>query len=193
MKTSALTYALTVLLGLGLVSQGAMAGGNAPRMTFGGLTIEGQSWQGNFRQQGAWEWKGPVTVTSSGFTMTCETSFKLWPTADLADFERAEATGNVKVAGRYITADKNTWDIKGRANSASYDRESQRGVLSGAVSFEATNSETGAVLTAVGEKLTYDIKTEGFSFERGDSPVRMKWQQPAEQKEAPPAASPPGT
>jgi lipopolysaccharide export system protein LptA len=162
-------------------------------MSFGGLTIEGQSWQGNFQQQGPWEWKGPVTVSSSGFTLTCDTSFKLWPTADFSDFERVEATGNVTVEGRYVTADNNAWDITGHANSATYDRESQRGTLSGAVVFEATNSVTGAALTAAAEKLTYDAKTQGFSFERGDSPVRMEWQEPADKDEAPPAASDSGT
>jgi len=192
MRTSALSCALTVIFSLALMSHGAVAGSKAPRMTVGGLTIEGQSLQGNFQQQGPWERKGPVTVTSSGFTMTCETSFKLWLTANLSDFARAEAAGNVRVQGRYVTADKTSWNVKGRADSASYDRETQRAVLSGAVSFEATNSVTGAVLTAVGDELTYDAKTQRFSFERGDSPVRMEWQPPAEQKEGAPAGSPPG-
>ncbi|MBN1460534.1 MAG: hypothetical protein JXA57_13455 [Armatimonadetes bacterium] len=192
MRVPALTCALTALLSLALTSQGAVAGGQAPRMTVGGLTIEGQSWEFSVEQQEPWVCKGPVTVTSSGFTLTCETSFKLWPTANFSDFERVEAAGNVRVQGRYVTADKTSWDIKGRADSASYDRDSQRSILVGAVSFEATNSVTGAVVTAVGEKLTYDATTQRFSFERGDSPVLMKWQQPAEQKEGPPVGSPPG-
>ena len=192
MRIPALTFVLTALLSLALMTQGVAAGGQSPRMTFGGLTIEGQFWEFSVEQQEPWVCKGPVTVTSSGFTLTCETSFKLWPTANFSDFERVEAAGNVRVEGRYVTADKTSWDIRGRADSASYDRESQGAVLSGAVSFEATNFVTGAVVTAVGEKLTYDATTQRFSFERGKSPVRMEWQQPAEEKEGEAAGSPPG-
>ncbi len=189
MKTSALTCALTVLFSLGMMSPRAVAGGQAPRMTFGGLTIEGQSWQGNFQEQEPWEWKGPVTVKASGLTMTCDASFKLWPTADFSDFERVEAAGNVRVEGRYVTSDKTAWEIRGRADSATYHRESQRGTLAGEVHFEARNSVSGAVLTAVGEKLTYDAESQRFSFERGEEPVRMEWQQPPDKAEEPAAAS----
>ena len=162
-------------------------------MTFGGLTIQGQSWQGNFQQQGPWEWKGPVTVETSGLTMTCDTSFKLWPTADLSDFERVEAAGNVKVQGRYVTPDKAVWEIRGRAASATYERKSQLGTLAGGVHFEASNPVTGAVLTAVGEKLVYDAKSQRFNFERGQEPVRMEWQQPPDKATGPSAVSSEGS
>jgi hypothetical protein len=42
--------------------------------------------------------------------MTCD-SLKLWLTPDGRDAERIEASGNIRVQGRYVAADKTEWDI----------------------------------------------------------------------------------
>lgn len=151
--------------------------GAPPRQTaaFRSFSVEGQSVQGDLG--GPWEWTGNVVVTGSGLTMTCD-SLKLWLTPDGRDAERIEASGNIRVQGRYVAADKTEWDIKGKATTASYERKNAQGILRGAVSFEAKNQVTGAILNAAAEKLIYDMKTKRFRFERGDQPVRMEWQEP---------------
>jgi len=144
-------------------------------MTFRSFTIEGQSLQGAL--QGPWEWTGSVTARTSSLTMTCD-RLRMWLTPDGRDADRVEATGNIRIAGRYITTDRTEWDVDGRADSATYEGKPGRGVLQGSVSFHATNLSTGAVVSAASQKLTYDIKTKRFRFDRGEQPVRMEWQEP---------------
>ncbi len=177
MRRSALGLLAIAVLAAALAAATAAAAGQATRMTFGDLTIEGESAQGGLRGEGPWEWKGPVTVRASGLTMTCD-SFKLWPAANYRDFERVEAAGNVRIEGRYVAEDKTEWKVRGRAKAGSYDGKTQQGVLSGAVWFEAENPATGAVLSASAELLMYDVAKKRFRFERGDAPVRMEWQEP---------------
>jgi lipopolysaccharide export system protein LptA len=93
-------------------------------------------------------------------------------------YGEGEAAGNVRIEGRYRSADETEWDVDGRADSAEYDRKTQQGILSGSVTFRAKNRATGRVVSVAAERLTYDVKTECFRFERGDTPVRMEWQEP---------------
>jgi len=145
------------------------------------FSVEGQSLQGSI--QGPWEWTGGVTVSGSGMIVKADT-LKLWLTPDGRDAERAEASGNIRIEGEYITSDKTRWEIEGRAERASYEGKARQGVLSGSVSFKAKNQTTGAVLSAGSDKLFYDFETQHFRFERNDAPVRMEWQEPV-------SASPP--
>ncbi len=178
-------------LGLLLVTAAAVmtaATAGAPKQTqamaFRSFTIEGKSLQGAL--QGPWVWTGSVTLEGSGLTMTCET-LKLWLTPDARDADRVEATGSIRIRGHYLGADKTEWDVRGQADSATYDRKAGQGILQGSVGFRARNLSTGAEVSAAAEKLTYDIKTKRFRFERGDRPVRMDWQ------ESQPEAQPGGT
>jgi len=143
--------------------------------TFGRFTVEAKSWGGDI--QGPWEFSKDVKVTSSDLTMTCD-RLKAWPTKDGRDWERVEATGNIAISGRYVAADKTGWQVTGKADSASYDAKAGQGVLKGSVQFKAVNSVTGATISAVADKLTYDVKTRQFQFERGERPVRVEWEQP---------------
>ena len=173
--------ALGVLLAMvaGAMTAGlAAAPKQTQRMAFRSFTVEGASLQGAL--QGPWEWAGSVTVKGSGLTLTCDT-LKMWPTPDGRDVERVEASGNIRIAGRYVASDKTEWEVKGQAESASYERKAGQGVLKGAVSFEARNRATGAVVSAAAEKLTYDVKSRRFRFEGGERPVRMEWQEPEPQ------------
>lgn len=147
------------------------------QMTFRSFTIEGQSVQIPLNSQEPLEWTGPVIVTGSGFTLNCS-SLKMWLTPDGRDAERVEASGNIRIAGRYVASDKTEWEMKGRAESASYERKAGEAILQGSVSFEARNRSTGAVVSAAAEKLTYDVKSRRFRFEGGERPVRMEWQEP---------------
>ncbi len=124
MRRPALGRLATALLAVALTAAAAAAAQSA-RMTFGSLTIEGQSWQGGLRGQGPWEWKGPVTVRASGLTMTCDKVFKLWPTPDYRDFERVEASGHIRIDGRYRTADETEWEITGQADAGTYDAKTR--------------------------------------------------------------------
>jgi lipopolysaccharide export system protein LptA len=179
-KLLALSLGLTILFEFARLA----SAGTPPQLTtFRSFSVQGQSVQGDLR--GPWEWTGGVVVTGAGLTMSCD-SLKVWLTPDGRDAERIEASGNVRVQGRYLAADKTQWDIDGRAAAASYERKASQGILRGAVSFRATNKSTGAVLMAEAEKLVYDTTTQRFRFERGDQPVRMEWQEP----EPAPAAEP---
>ncbi len=173
--------ALSLLLGMvsgAMTAALAAAPKQTQRMVFRNFAVEGQSVQGAL--QGPWEWAGPVTVKGSGFTLTCD-SLKMWLTPDGREAERVEASGNIRIAGRYVAGDKTEWDVKGRAEAASYERKAGQGVLKGSVSFEARNLSTGAVVSAAAEKLTFDVKSKRFRFERGERPVRMEWQEPEPQ------------
>jgi len=158
----------------------AAAPKQAERMALRGFTIEGQSVQIPLSSQEPLEWTGPVTVTGSGFTLKCS-NLKMWLTPDGRDAERVEASGNVNIAGRYVASDKTEWEVKGQAESASYERKAGQGILKGSVSFEARNVATKAVVSAAAEKLTYDVKGRRFRFEGGERPVRMEWQEPEPQ------------
>jgi lipopolysaccharide export system protein LptA len=151
------------------------------RMAFRSFTVEGTSLRGAL--QGPWEWAGSVTVKGSGLTLTCQ-SLKMWLTPEGRDAERVEASGDIRIAGRYVASDTTEWEVKGRAESASYERKAGQAVLKGEVSFEARNLETGAVVSAEAETLTYDVKSRRFRFEGGERPVRMEWQEPEPKEEA---------
>jgi len=173
--------ALSLLFGLvagAMTSALAAAPKQTQRMAFRSFTVEGTSLQGAL--QGPWEWAGSVTVKGSGLTLTCD-SLKMWLTPDGRDVERVEASGNIRIAGRYVASDKTEWEVKGQAESASYERKAGQGILKGSVSFEARNRATGAVVSAAAEKLTYDVKGRRFRFEGGERPVRMEWQEPEPQ------------
>ncbi len=167
-----LTFIALVLAGLAACALAGQTSG----MAFRTFTIDGRTVQGHL--SGPWEWSGGVTVKGSGFTLTAD-SLKLWPTPDGRDADRIEATGNIKIEGRYAAADKTTWDILGKAATASYQRASAEGVLRGSVTFHATNTSTGATLSTAADKMVYNITTRQFRFERGDQPVHMEWQEPA--------------
>lgn len=162
---------------LALSAIGAYAAETAG-MTFRAFSVEGKSLQGQLA--GPWEWTGGVTVKAEGLTLTCD-ALKLWPSADGREADRAEASGNVNIEGRYVSAEGVAWSVSGRAASASYERKTGQSVLRGAVSFRATNTKTGAVMSAAAEKLIYNSETKQFRFERGDAPVRMEWQEPTEE------------
>ena len=123
--------ALSLLLGMvagAMTAALAAAPKQTQRMALGGLTIEGQSVQIPLNSQEPLEWTGPVTVTGSGFTLNCS-SLKMWLTPDGRDAERVEASGNVRIAGRYVAGDKTEWDVKGQAESASYERKAGEAIL----------------------------------------------------------------
>jgi lipopolysaccharide export system protein LptA len=159
-------------------------GGQTSGMAFRSFTVEGRTVQGPIR--GPWEWTGGVTVRGSGITVTAD-SLKLWPSPDGRDADRIEANGNVRVEGRYVQADQ-SWEFTGKAAVATYERASSEGVMRGSVTFHATNSVTGAAVSAAADKMIYSFKTRHFRFERGDKPVHMEWQEPAPAAPAAPAA-----
>jgi len=178
---------LALLAFVGMAS-GALAGpataGQAPlaSASFQRGTVEAKSWEGPI--QGPWEWSKEVKVTSSDLTMTCDW-LKVWPTKDGRDWEKIEATGKISINGRYVAADKTEWRVDGKAEAASYDAKTGQGVLKGSVDFTATNLATGATIHVVADKLIYDVKTRQFRFERGEKPVRVEWEQPAEKVTSP--------
>ncbi len=173
-------------LSLGLAGAYTLAGQETSGMSFRTFTVEGGAVKGTIRGAGPIEWTGKVTVRGAGLTLTADDGLKLWPTADWRDADRVEVTGNVRVEGQYVTPDKATWQISGKAASATYQRSSAEGVMRGAVSFRAVNAATGAVVSAEADKMTYNFKTRQFLLERGDKQVRTEWQEPT-----PPAAPTP--
>ena len=166
---------LVAMLTLATLAATALAG-QTSGMAFRTFTVEGRTVQGQLR--GPWEWTGGVTVKGAGLTVTAD-SLKLWPTPDGRDADRIEAAGNIKVEGRYVAADKTVWEIAGKAAAASYDRAAAEGVMRGSVTFRATNTETGAIVSAAADKMVFNFKTRQFRFERGEQPVHMEWQEPA--------------
>ncbi len=174
----------TALLILALLAMAAAlaAAGQTSGMAFRSFTVEGRTVTGQLR--GPWTWTGGVTVKGSGITLNAE-NLKVWPSSDGRDADRIEATGNVKVEGRFIASDQTTWDFSGKAAGASYDRAAGEGVMRGEVAFRATNTATGAVISAAADRMVYTLKTRQFRFERGDRPVRMEWQEPAPATPAP--------
>ena len=179
--TVRLTIATLALIGLAACALAGQTSGIA----FRSFTVEGGLVQGQLGGSGPLEWTGGVTVKGGGLTLTAE-SLKLWPTRDWRDADRIEATGNIKIEGRYLAADKTSWDVLSKAAAASYQRASAEGVLRGSVTFHATNTVTGAKVSAAADKMIYNFTTRQFRFERADQPVHMEWQEPM-----PPAAQPP--
>jgi lipopolysaccharide export system protein LptA len=180
-RTTAILFLLSVVVMM--IAAVCAVGGQTSGMAFRTFTVEGRSVQGQLR--GPWEWTGGVTVKGSALTLTAD-SLKVWPTPDGRDADKVEATGNITVEGQYVAPDKTTWEIAGKAASASYERAAAEGVMRGSVSFRAVNPATGAIVSAVADTMTYNFKTQQFRFERGEKPVRMEWQEPA-----PPAAAQP--
>jgi len=180
-RATAMLFMLSLLVML-IGAVGAV-GGQTSGMAFRTFTVEGRSVQGHLR--GPWEWTGGVTVKGTGLTLTAD-GLKVWPTPDGRDADKVEATGNITVEGRYVAPDKTTWQITGKAASASYERAAAEGVMRGSVSFRAVSPATGAVVSAAADTMTYNFKTQQFRFERGEKPVRMEWQEPT-----PPAAAQP--
>ena len=176
MKQKAALCALMILVcSVAAASAQAAQATPARATSFGRFAVEANAWGGDI--QGPWEFSKDVKVTSSDLTMTCD-KLKVWPTKDGRDWERVEATGSISISGRYVAADKTVWQVTGKAESASYDAKAGRGVLKGSVQFKAVNSVTGATISAVAEKLTYDVKTRKFQFERGERQVRAELEQP---------------
>ena len=131
---------------------------------------------------GPWEFSDHVTVSGSGITMTCE-RVKVWPSSDRRGLARLEAVGNIVVKGSYRAEDKTEWEVLGKAESATYDFASGRGVLLGKVDFQAANPIDHTTVSVTADRMTYDAKTSSFRFERKDNPVRVEWQEPAPEPE----------
>ena len=127
---------------------------------------------------GPWEFSKGVTVTGPDLVLTCDT-LKVWPGAKGGrDFERAEATGNITVRGRYLARDGAEWQVVGSAASGTFDGKTGQGVMRGGVKFNGTNQATKAVLSVVADKMVYQVKTQQFRFERGGEPVVVQWEEP---------------
>lgn len=143
---------------------------------FGKYTVESKRLEGTIG--GPWEFSSGVTVTGPDLTITCD-ALKMWPASKGGrDFDRAEATGNIEIHGRYLASDKTEWKIAGSATSGTYDVKAGQGVLRGGVKFNGVNQATKAVLTVVADKMIYEVKTQQFRFERGGEPVRVEWEEP---------------
>jgi lipopolysaccharide export system protein LptA len=95
---------------------------------------------------------------------------------DMLRPERAEASGNIVIKGRRRDSRGDEWDISGTTDSVSYERAASTLILDGSISFKATNLTTGAVVTLVAAKLTYNLGKRTFRLERGDQRARMQWQ-----------------
>jgi len=162
----------------------ALAGSEAgrPRMTLGKYVLESEHLEGTL--QGPLELSPKVTVTGAGVTITCD-RLKVWPAPEGRQIERAEAEGHIVIQGRYTASDRTEWQIIGKADSATYEREAGRGVLVGSVNFQATNATAGTTLTVEAHKLIYDFQSRHFQFERGADPVRVQWQEPESGATAP--------
>ncbi|MFB3883236.1 MAG: hypothetical protein ACE149_18365 [Armatimonadota bacterium] len=181
---------LTAVLLLSLITSAVAAlAGQTSGMAFRTFSVEGGPVKVDLRGTGPVEWVGKVTVKGSGLTLTADDGLKLWPTADWRDAERVEAKGNITVEGEYTAPDKTKWSITGRAASASYDRASADGVMRGSVAFRAVNRDTGAIVSAAADTMTYNFRTQQFRFERGEKPVHMEWQEPATTPAQAPAPS----
>jgi lipopolysaccharide export system protein LptA len=180
-----LTQVLLVSMLLGCLLTVAFAGQSAPAgAPFPGGTIEGE-FSGPI--QGPWEWSKGAKITTADLTMTCD-RFKVWFTKDGRGWDRAEATGHIVINGRYTAANKDQWRVFGRAESGTYDSQTGQGVLKGSVDFRASNLTTGAVISVSADKLTYDVKTRQFRFDKGEGQVKAEWRQPAQEEK--PAAPP---
>jgi len=169
---------VSLVLALPVVAAVGAGGGGAAGTAFRAFTVEGETVKADLRGAGPVEWVGKVTVRGAGLVLTADDGLKLWPTADWRDAERVEARGNIIVEGEYVGPDKTRWDINGKAASASYERASGEGVLRGSGTFRAVNRDTGAIVSAAADTMTYNFKTQQFRFERGDKPVRVEWQEP---------------
>jgi lipopolysaccharide export system protein LptA len=175
--------AIAVLAGTALTH--VLAGQSAPAgAPFPGGTIEGE-FSGPI--QGPWEWSKGAKITTADLTMTCD-RLKVWLTKDGRGWDRVEATGHIVANGRYTAANKDQWKVFGRAESGTYGSQTGQGVLKGSVDFRASNLTTGAIISVSADKLTYDVKTRQFRFDKGGSQVKMEWQQPVQEEKA---AAPP--
>ncbi len=159
----------------------ASAAGKPNRMVFRAFVVEGRHWEGPI--QGPWEWSGDVTVRASGMVMGCD-RLKLWLPKGMGNPERVVATGNIRIDGRFRDAKSAEWEVHGRGESATYEKQSATLVLQGSVTFKATNLTAGGVLPIEAEKLTYDIGKQTFRLDQGDERVRVEWQGPEPQKQA---------
>lgn len=181
-RALAITIAISSLAALAAAGQQKPAPPASSR--FGNYVIRSDYLEGNIG--GAWEFSKGVTLTGPDITVTCD-RLQVWPTKTGTDIERAEASGNVIVRGRYLGADKTEWKVTGTSASASYDAKAGQGVLRGGVKFDGANLSTGATVSVVADKLSYDFKTQRFRFDRGATPVRVQWQEP---EQPAPAAAP---
>lgn len=150
---------------------------------FGRFTIESKGGlQGTIG--GPWQFSKGVTANGPDITLTCDT-LKIWPGKGGRDFDRAEAVGNVTVHGRYIATDGSEWKVIGAADAGTYDGKAGQGALRGAVKVNGTNQTTKAVFSVVADKMTYQVKSQQFQFERGGQPVLVQFEQPEQQPAAP--------
>jgi len=184
-KRASYLLAIVPILACATVAWAAVAQ-TAGRTFLGKIIIEGPfEWDFQGRLL---EWTKGATVTADRMTMTCD-HLKVWTAKSGGGFfERIEAAGDVRISGTYTAADATKWNVKGSAQSATFDSKAGTAVLRGAVDFRAVNAATGSVLIAQADKLTYDQKTQKFRFERGDKPVRVEFEEPpqAEPKVAAP-------
>ena len=187
MKRASYLLAMVAVLACSTVAWAATQQ-TAGRTFLGKITIEGPfEWDFQGRLL---EWSKGATVTADRMTMTCD-HLKVWTAKSGGDFfERIEATGEVRISGTYLAGDNTKWNVKGSAQSATFDSKAGTAVLRGAVDFRAVSAATGSVLTAQADKLIYDQKTQKFRFERGDKPVRVEFEEPPQAE--PKAVTPEG-
>ncbi len=187
-------FGMTLLVAAGVALLAAVAYGAAQaparaRMSFGGMVLTADAFEG--QPQGPWTWTKNVTVTSKGMQLKCST-LKAWPSKDGRTFDRVEATGNVRLRGTYTADDGTPWAVVGSSQTASYNAATTLGTLTGNVDFQATNQTTKAVFTVKAAKAVYNTKTQKFDFPPTGKQVQVEWQQPPEpaQPAAKPAATP---
>jgi lipopolysaccharide export system protein LptA len=173
----AAAISLSVLVGVGWAGQAKPGAARLGRFTVeskGGL-------QGTIG--GPWQFSGGVTATGPDIVLTCDT-LKVWPGSKGGrDFDRAEANGHVIAHGRYVARDGSEWKVVGTADTGAYDGKTAQGALRGSVRINGTNQVTKAVFSVVADKMTYQVKTQQFQFDRGGQPVVVQFEQP----EQPPA------
>jgi lipopolysaccharide export system protein LptA len=134
---------------------------------------------------GPWEFSKGVTLTGPDIVVTCDT-LKVWPSSQGGrDFDRIEATGKVSLRGRYTTKDGAEWKVTGSADSGAYDGKTGQGALRGAVKVSGTNQKTKAVVSVIADRMTYQMKSQQFQFERGGQPVFVQFEPPEQQPAAP--------
>jgi hypothetical protein len=148
-----------------LASAPGTAGQKPTKMDIGSFTVEGPVWKGPIT--GPWEWDDPVTVRGFGMVMTCK-HLKAWPPQKGKEFERVEASGDIRIEGQRRDSNGNLWDLKGTADRLVYDKDSASLALEGPVSIAAVNLTTGSDLSVDAKKLTIDLKNKTF---RGEDAV----------------------
>jgi lipopolysaccharide export system protein LptA len=168
-------FLVAALAATALACAGGLGRAQSGAARFGSVTIEAQHLMGTLG--GPLECSKEVKITSGDMIVNCD-RLKAWPSPDGKEVVRAEASGHVRINASYVAPDQSAWKVAGTADSATHDRKSGVSVLQGSLDLKATNLTTGAVVTVVADKLTYDAAAGQFQFERVGKPVRVVWEQP---------------